>query len=276
VYDPTLATNNMSGGGIAANFNRTDKIVDNNGIEHEIRINFLKTAVNTWAVEITSVPATGVTSAGGQIAAGTLSFNGDGSLATISPSLSAPINFAWSSTGTTPPNATTPTVNNTVTIDWGTAGQIFGTPLATTIGSTDGMRQLSTSYSVDSLTQDGHAAGTLQNVSVSDDGIVTAFYRNGASQDLYRVPLAKFINPDGLRSETGTIFAESETSGFINLYASGQNGVGEIVSEALENSNVELASELTDIIVAQRAYQSNTKSITTADDMLKTITDMLR
>lgn len=276
VYDPAITTNNMSGGAIAANFNRSAKIVDNNGIEHDIRINFLKTAINTWAVEITSLPVTDVTSPGGQIASGALTFNGDGSLATISPSLSAAITFPWSSTGTIPSNAETATENNTVTFDWGTAGELFGTVGATLIGLTDGMRQQAGDYSVDSVTQDGHAAGTLQKVSINDEGVVTAFYSNGSVQDLFVVPLAKFINPEGLRSESGTIFTESENSGFINFYASGQNGVGDIVSGALENSNVELASELTDIIIAQRAYQSNTKSITAADDMLKTITEMLR
>ncbi|MEQ1706633.1 MAG: flagellar hook-basal body complex protein, partial [Rickettsiales bacterium] len=188
----------------------------------------------------------------------------------------APITFPWTSTGTTPANATTPTTNNTVTFNWGTAGQIFGTPGATVIGRTDGMRQLAANYIVDSLNQDGHAAGTLQKVEISDDGIVKAYYNNGVSQSIYVIPLAKFNNPDGLQNISGTAYLNSDDAGIINYFSSGQSGVGVILSGSLENSNVELASQLTDIIIAQRAYQSNTKTVTTADDMLRTVTEMLR
>ena len=276
LYDPAVAANNMTSGAIQSHFNRSVDIIDNNGIKHTANINFLKTAVNTWAVELSAIPATDITTAGGQIASGTLTFNGEGSLASISSSLSAPITFPWTSTGTTPANSTTATTNNTVTFNWGTAGQIFGTPGATVIGRADGMRQLAANYIVDSLNQDGHAAGSLQRVEVSDDGIVKAFYNNGVSQSIYSIPLAKFNNPDGLNNISGTAYLNSDDAGIINYFASGQSGVGDILSSSLENSNVELSSQLTDIIIAQRAYQSNTKTVTTADDMLQTVTEMLR
>ncbi len=276
LYNSALATNNMSGGAIAPHFNRAVKIVDNNGIEHTVNINFLKTAINSWAVELTSVPTTGVSNPNGQIATGTMTFNGDGSLATLSPSLTSPITFQWSSTGTVPTGATTATTNNPVTFGWGTAGPIFGTIGATIVGKTDGMHQFTGDYVVDNLTQDGHATGTLQKIQIADNGIVTGYYSNGATQSLFKIPLAKFNNPDGLESLSGTVFADSETSGFINLFASGDGGAGNILSDSLENANVDLASQLTDIIIAQRAYQSNTKTVSTSDDMLKTVTDMLR
>ncbi len=276
LYNPAIAANNMTSGAIQSNFNRSVDIVDNNGVKHAVNMNFLKTAVNTWAVELSAVPSTDVTITGGQIANGTLTFNGDGSLASISPSLSGAITFPWTSTGTTPANATTATVNNTVTFNWGTAGQIFGAPGATVIGRTDGMRQLNSDYIVNSLNQDGHAAGTLQKVEVGDDGIVKAFYSDGVNQSIFAIPLAKFNNPDGLDNISGTAYNNSDTSGLINYFASGQSGVGVILPSSLENSNVDLSSELTDIIIAQRAYQSNTKTVTTADGMLKTVTDMVR
>ena len=276
LYDPAVAANNMTSGAIQSHFNRSVDIIDNNGIKHTANINFLKTAVNTWAVELSAIPATDITTAGGQIASGTLTFNGEGSLASISSSLSAPITFPWTSTGTTPANSTTATTNNTVTFNWGTAGQIFGTPGATVIGRADGMRQLAANYIVDSLNQDGHAAGSLQRVEVSDDGIVKAFYNNGVSQSIYSIPLAKFNNPDGLQNISGTAYLNSNDAGIVNYFSSGQSGVGVILSGSLENSNVELASQLTDIIIAQRAYQSNTKTVSAADDMLRTVTEMLR
>jgi flagellar hook protein FlgE len=276
LYDPAVTANNMTSGAIPSHFNRSADIIDNNGVKHTVNINFLKTAVNTWAVELSAIPATDITTAGGMIASGLLTFNGDGTLASISSSLSDPITFPWTSTGTTPANSTTATTNNTVTFNWGTAGQIFGTPGATVIGRADGMRQLAANYIVDSLNQDGHAAGSLQRVEITDDGIVKAFYNNGVSQSIYVIPLAKFNNPDGLNNISGTAYLNSDDAGIINYFVSGLGGVGDILSSSLENSNVELSSQLTDIIIAQRAYQSNTKTVTTADDMLQTVTEMLR
>ena len=276
LYDSTITASNMTSGAIQSHFNRSTDIIDNNGVKHTVNISFLKTAVNTWAVELSAVPATDITTVGGQIAAGTLVFNGEGSLQSVSASLTGAINFPWTSTGTTPTGATTPTVNNAVTFDWGTAGAIFGTVGAVVIGRTDGMRQLASSYVVDSLSQDGHASGTLQRVEITDKGIVKGFYSNGVSQSLYIIPLAKFNNPDGLENISGTAYNNSEESGLINYFSSEIGGVGTILSSSLENSSVDLASQLTDIIIAQRAYQSNTKTVTTTDDMLKTVSEMLR
>jgi len=282
IYNPALPASNMTSGAINSSFNRSTDIIDNNGVSHKININFLKTGIDsvnktsTWAVELSSSPTTDSTRLSGQIAAGNMVFNGDGSLSSISQSLTDPISFAWTSTGTTPTGATTPTTNNTVSFNWGTAGAAFGTPNATTIGKTDGMRQLSEISKVDELTQDGHGAGSLKNIEISDSGVVTANYNNGAKQSLFVVPLAKFVNPDGLNNISGTAYKNSATSGFINIFAAGKEGAGKIVSGSLENSTVDLSTQYTDIIVAQRAYQASSKTISTSDDMLKTITDMLK
>lgn len=276
LYDAALATNNMTGGGINSNFNRTVGIIDNNGVEHQVNILFLKTAVNSWAVELSATPATDITTAGGQIAAGTLVFNGDGSLASISPSLSDPIVFPWASTGTIPTGATTATVDNTVTFDWGTAGAIFGTIGATSIGRADGVRQLSGDYKVDELTQNGHTAGSLQSIEITDTGIIKGIYSNGTSQDLFVLPIAKFYNADGLENVSGTAYLDSDIAGFINLFSAGSSGVGKIIASGLEQSVVDLPTQMADIIVAQRAYQANTKTVSTSDEMMRTLTDMLR
>lgn len=275
LYNSAVATSNMTSGAIPTNFNRSADIIDNNGVTHTVNINFLKTAINSWAVEISASPATDITTVGGQIAAGTMTFNGDGSLASISPSLTDSIVFPWAATGTTPTGSTTATINNSVTFNWGTAGQIFGTVGATIIGKTDGMYQLAGIYKIDSLTQNGHVAGSLQNIEITSEGIVTGHYSNGTSQALFAIPLAKFNNPDGLENLVGTVYTDSEISGFINIFSSGNGGVGAIISGALENSNVDLSTQLTDIIIAQRAYQANTKTVSTSDSMLQTVTDML-
>jgi flagellar hook protein FlgE len=264
LYNAALATNNISGGAIPEQHIQPVQLIDNNGVERTINIGFLKTAVNTWAVEIYANPASDVTTVNGRIATGTMTFNGDGSLASVSASLTAPLTFPWADSGTIPTGSETATVNNVTTFNWGT------------LGSTDGYNQFATNYSVTAINQDGFQAGSLKRIDITDDGIVTSFFSNGASRALYVVPLAKFINPESLIGISGTVYKQSETSGFTNLYASNKGGAGTILSGSLESSTVDLATQLTDMIVAQRAYQSNTKSITTSDDMLRTLTELLR
>jgi flagellar hook protein FlgE len=104
---------------------------------------------------------------------------------------------------------------------------------------------------------------------VDENGFVIASYNNGQSLRLFKVPLADFANPDGLAAITGNVFSETEVAGTVNLRQASESGVGEIVSGALEASNSELSEQLTNMIVAQRAYQANTKVISTADDLLE-------
>lgn len=275
VYNPALNTNNMTGGLVPAHFTRPLEIIDNNGISHTVNAAFLKTANNTWAVELYAAPAGDVTIPGGQIATGTLTFNGDGTLASVSSSLASAITFPWTSTGTTPTGAAGATINNTITFAWGTAGPIYGTPGATVIGLTDGMTQLTKEFSVVSTLQDGSKSGALTSIDISQDGIVSANYNNGVTHALYKIPLANFHNADALTNFSGNVYANSDDAGFINMFGTNTGGTGFIESGALEASNVDLAEQLTDIVIAQRAYQANTKLITTSDDMLKTATQML-
>ncbi len=118
------------------------------------------------------------------------------------------------------------------------------------------------------MSQNGTPVGQLTGVSIDSSGNIIASYNNGQTQKLYKIPLAEFTDPDQLQSITGNAFAQSSASGEVNLKQAGQSGVGAISSGALEQSNVELANQLTDMIVAQRAYQANTKVIQTADTLL--------
>jgi flagellar hook protein FlgE len=260
-YDPTGAIGqNLASGDITAQFSRNVRIYDSLGSGHDLRFSYIKIAQNNWAVEVHAIPASDVSTAlvDGQVVTGTITFNGDGTLRSVSPSLSAPIDINWN-------NGAVP---SSITLDLGTAGEPFGTVGATTIGLSDGLSQFDSAYNVNFANQNGAPVGQLVSVAVDQQGIVSATYSNGQTQRLFKLPLASFANPNGLDARSGNIFTQNRASGEVNLREAGTNGTGTIVSAALEQSNVDLAEQLTDIIVAQRSYQANTKVITTADELL--------
>ncbi len=263
-YDPADPTKNMASGAVTPQFSRPITVVDNKGATHTLTAGFLKTDTNTWAVELYVQPASDVTEPNGQIASGTLTFNGDGTLASVSPSLSQPITAGWTNGGPAE-----------ISVNWGTAGQEFGTPGAVIIGKSDGMQQVDEDYTVQSFTQNGIQAGNLTGVTIDDSGNVVATYDSGHTRDLYKIPLAEFRAPDQLNSETGNVFSPTADAGPANFILSGTTEAGSIKAGALEASNVDLASQLTTIVLAQRAYQANTKTITTADTMLQDLDEML-
>ncbi len=267
-YDPNNSAKNMASGAIPAQFSRPIRVFDALGTGHDLSLNFLKTGTNTWAIEIFALPETDVTSAlpDGQIASGTVTFNGDGSLRSVSASLSQDVAITW----------TNGAAASTVSFDWGTAGQPFGTPNASTIGKTDGLSQFNSAYRVNFANQNGAPVGELTSVAINDEGYIIASYSNGETQRLFRIPLADFANPDQLRSISGNVYAQTSDSGEVNLSQAGASGVGKIASASLEASNVELADQLTDMIVAQRAYQANTKVISTADNLLQDLNRILQ
>jgi flagellar hook protein FlgE len=261
-YDPTGAIGqNMASGDITAQFSRNVRVYDSLGSGHDFRFSFIKVAQNTWATEIHAIPETDVSTAlvDGQIATGNITFNGDGTLRSITAGLSTPITVNW----------TNGAVPSTITLDLGTAGQAFGTIGATAIGLSDGLSQFDSAYNVNFANQNGAPVGQLVSVAIDQDGIVSATYSNGQTQNLFQLPLASFPNPNGLDARSGNIFSQNRESGEVNLRIAGTNGTGNVVSAALEQSNVDLAEQLTDIIVAQRSYQANTKVIRTSDELLE-------
>jgi flagellar hook protein FlgE len=267
-YDPSDSDKNMASGAIPPHFSRPVTVYDALGTAHNLNVGFLKTSTGTWAVEVYAQPATDVNSVlpNGQIGSGTISFNGDGSLLNVSSGLSDPIAINW----------TNGSLASTITYNWGTAGQPFGTPNASSIGKTDGLGQFDSGYNVNFVNQNGAPVGQLTGISIDSNGFISASYNNGETAQLYKIPLASFTDPNGLTSTTGNAFAQSNGSGTVNLKQAGQSGVGTMSAGALEASNVELASQLTDMIVAQRAYQANTKIIQTADSLLSALDQIIQ
>ncbi len=123
---------------------------------------------------------------------------------------------------------------------------------------------------------DGYAAGDLQGVDVASDGILTGIYSNGQLIPLFRIGLAKFLNNFGLSNEGGNLFRETRDSGNAITNKPGENGLGTLAPNSLEMSNVDIAEEFVSMIVNQRGFQGNSKTITTVDDMMQTVIQMKR
>jgi flagellar hook protein FlgE len=146
-----------------------------------------------------------------------------------------------------------------------------------TYGQANGVTQYAgTEYSLRGLTQNGVPPGSFSSLSTRSTGDLVVNYDNGQSRIIGRVPVVTFNNPDGLQRQDGQAFTATNSSGTPLAEDAGTNGAGSLVTQSTESSNVDIASEFTKLIVAQRAYSANTKMVTTADDMLQQTIDMKR
>lgn len=125
-------------------------------------------------------------------------------------------------------------------------------------------------------TQDGYGTGFLESVSVGTDGVISGNYSNGQILNLYRVAVAKFNNQQALTKVGGSLWAETRESGDAITGHPGENGLGSIAPNSLEQSNVDIATEFVKMITTQRGYQANSRVITTVDDMLQELINLKR
>jgi flagellar hook protein FlgE len=128
---------------------------------------------------------------------------------------------------------------------------------------------------VTTLAQNGYAAGTLDNITIGTNGVITGAFTNGQNKTLGQVALATFQNEDGLEQIGASQYAETANSGLAQIGTAGSGQFGQINSGDLEESNVDLASEFTKMIAAQNAYQANSKSITVASQDLQTAVNLI-
>jgi flagellar hook protein FlgE len=169
--------------------------------------------------------------------------------------------------------ATPPTVGTAATIP-GSAGST--TPIPVTFDFTK-MTQLTTTTSATVTSQDGLAAGSVTDVYISpSDGAVSLVYSNGLIEQVGQVALARFTNSAGLVQNAGTTFTEGLNSGTAEIGAAGSAGRGLIASGHLEASNVDMAQEFTNMILAQRGFQASSRVITTSDEILQELVNLKR
>lgn len=136
-------------------------------------------------------------------------------------------------------------------------------------GGITGLTQFASSSSIAVVRQDGRAAGSLENVFIEKDGVVEGRFSNGQTQELAKIVLAMFPNAGGLSREGGNLFSETENTGTRVLKDLREDPAGlQVISGSLELSNVDMARELTDLIITQRGFQANARVVTTTDQIL--------
>jgi flagellar hook protein FlgE len=163
----------------------------------------------------------------------------------------------------------------TFTTNFGSGNQTINLNLGT-FGGTTGVTQFAgNTYSLLGLTQDGVAPGSFSGVTTQANGNIIVNYNNGQTRTIAQVPLVTFNAPDSLQSQNGQSFTATPGSGSPLAVAAGTNGAGNLVTGSIEGSNVDIATEFTNLIVAQQAYSSNAKVVTTADQMLQATLQMV-
>ena len=144
-------------------------------------------------------------------------------------------------------------------------------------GGAGGITQFAgTAYGLRGLTQNGVTSGGFTGVTTQGNGNIILNYDNGQTRVIAQVPLVTFNNPNALQRQNGQSFTATLESGTPRTEPVGTNGAGTLVTSAVEGSNVDIASEFSKLIVAQRAYSANTKVVTTSDELLQQTIDMKR
>jgi flagellar hook protein FlgE len=139
-----------------------------------------------------------------------------------------------------------------------------------------GTTSLATSFTPQNVTVNGNAPSSISGVEIDKDGVVYATYDNGSRVAVYRVPLATVASPDNLQVVAGDAYRVTTGSGDMQIGFPTEGGRGSVVSGALEQSNVDMASELTDMIVAQRDYTANSKIVQTSSELLDVLMNLKR
>lgn len=241
-----------------SNATATVKVYDSLGVAHDVTLFFTRTDANAWDVSIAIDAGENGGTAGELAVLGTasLTFNADGSLAGPEP-MEVTVTFSGAA-------------EQTITFD-------FGTPNtdATPGAGLDGLTQFGSDSNV-GATANGFAAGEIQAIVVSADGVLAGVFGNGQSRPLYRLALADFAAPEGLTALGAGLFRESVDSGTAVIATPGAGGLGNVVASAVERSNVDLAQEFVDLISLQRSFQANARVITTSDGMLNDLLNVVR
>jgi flagellar hook protein FlgE len=240
-----------------SSFSSTMTVYDSLGAAHDVTVHFTKTGDGAWEWNAV-VGADDSTSGNAEIqASGTLTFDTDGRLTDAATNAGAAFNFAGGAAQ-----------GQAVTFD-------FGDPINDGGSGLSGSTQYASTSSVSYQSQDGFATGDLQSVVVDGDGNITGTFSNGQRRTLGQVALADFKG-EGLRRMGSNLWQATTESGDALIGAANSGTRGTIASSTLEQSNVDLAQEFVDMIIVQRSYQANSRTITTSDQMIQEVLQLKR
>ncbi|MCU0864386.1 MAG: flagellar hook-basal body complex protein [Planctomycetes bacterium] len=227
-------------------------VVDSQGRTHPVTMTFTRSTTDPtiWDLAAEIDPAEGTLQQG---SIGQIRFNDNGSFNVIGGGTNS-LTFAWAGIAAA----------QSVAIDLGTSGQF------------DGVAQLGNTTTVAAIDQDGFAAGNLLNVGFDSTGDLVGFYSNGQSQALAKLRISMFSNEAGLVRAGDTLFTESPNSDDAIATTANAAGAGSVRAGQLENSNVDIAREFVNLIEAQRGFQANSRVITTTDEILAELMNIVR
>jgi flagellar hook protein FlgE len=223
-------------------------VYDSLGSPHQATVTFTKTAANTWDYSV-ALPAGDAAASSGTT--GTLTFDGNG-------------------------NLTSPTGTITGIAFNGLADGALNMNLSWNLsGPTSTITQTASSSNVASTHQDGYVGGTYQGFSVGNDGVVQASFSNGQKQVVGQIAIGSVANLQGLQATNNTAYVATLASGNVAIGTAGNGGRGTIEGGALESSNVDVSTEFSALIVAQRAFEANSKTVTTFDQATQEAINMI-
>ncbi|MGA2752234.1 MAG: flagellar hook protein FlgE [Terracidiphilus sp.] len=244
-------------------------VYDSLGEPHVATVTFEPTATaNTWSYSV-ALPAADFANGVSTAITGTMQFDANGNLTTVTPTagVAGTVGTAVGdvqSIGLNFNNALTDNAND-LNIQWNLLGSA-GTPI---------ISQVDTASAVSATTQNGYASGQYQSFTIGSDGTVTASYSNGQQQNVGQLALANVANSQGLNLLGNGDYVTTLASGTAVVGTSGTSGLATVQDDALEASNVNISTEFSDLIIAQRAFEANAKSVTTFDTVTQDTINMV-
>jgi flagellar hook protein FlgE len=246
-------TSNLNSNAVVGEtFTASPQIYDALGKSHIATITYTNTAPGAWTykIEVPGAEVTGGPAGPMSIATGTLTFGANGHL-TLPIADVVVTSPAWKN-GAAPTNFTWDLIDSTVI-----------PPVASLTG-------YASPSATSSLTANGSGAGTIDSISIDSAGQILATFGAGKTVTVGQLAMANFNNPQGLVKRGSNSYGESAAAGIANVGVAGTGGRGTLIGNSLEQSNVDMAQEFTQMILAQRGYQANSKGISTADELLQT------
>jgi len=231
------------------------QVYDTTGTAHELEMSWSQLGNDNWQLTLASPDEVG----GPTIGTVDVTFNSNGTLASLT-----------GATGSVAVGGTATNATLDLTPDFGNGAQAIALSLGTYNTSGGVTQYAGTDYSVGGVSQNGSPPGSFTGITTSALGDVSANYNNGQSVLIAKVPLITFQDANQLARQNGQSFTATSGSGAAIAQSAGSNGSGSLITGSVESSNVDIATQLSALIVAQQAYSANAKMITTAQQMLET------
>lgn len=246
----TLQGNLNSDVATGESFSTTIDVYDSLGSPHPVTIEYTKTATaNQWSVTATGADLTGPVNGN----PATVVFDASGRMTT--PAAGTPLEFPLVLTAAAANGATA-----AITVDM----------------NVDALTQFSGPGTLAPTFNNGFSAGALESFSVGPGGDITGIFSNGTTRPLGQIAMAQFTNPAGLQRSGSNLFEATSNSGVPGVGTPGTGGRGSVGAGVLEGSNTDLAREFTNVVIAQRGFQASSRIISTADQMLEGLVNLIR